>query len=67
MGAVTALLYAQNDSNFAGLIVDSPFSNLKMLAFEIANLKIYLPNFILDGLVSIINNSIEEKAGFRLD
>ncbi|KAL4473489.1 hypothetical protein ABPG74_022353 [Tetrahymena malaccensis] len=67
MGAVTTLLYASTDQDFAALVLDSPFSNLKQLALEVADQKISLPNFIIEGLLSIINNSIQERAGFRLD
>ena len=31
MGAVTSLLYASKDPSIAGIVVDSPFSNLKKL------------------------------------
>lgn len=67
MGAVTCLLYTSMDSQFSGLVLDSPFSNLKLLAMEIARSKISLPNFLLEGLLKILNNSIEERAGFRLE
>ncbi|KAL4485077.1 hypothetical protein ABPG72_014597 [Tetrahymena utriculariae] len=67
MGAVTTLLYASTDQDFAALVLDSPFSNLKQLALEIADQKISLPNFIIEGLLSIVNNSIQERARFRLD
>ncbi|EAR92625.1 alpha/beta superfamily hydrolase (macronuclear) [Tetrahymena thermophila SB210] len=67
MGAVTTLLYASTDQDFAALVLDSPFSNLKQLALEVADQKISLPNFIIEGLLSIVNNSIQERAGFRLD
>lgn len=29
MGAVTTLLFASTDTDLAGIVVDSPFSNLK--------------------------------------
>jgi pimeloyl-ACP methyl ester carboxylesterase len=32
MGAVTALMYSDRDPSIAGLVLDSPFSNLEQLA-----------------------------------
>lgn len=68
MGAVTTLLYGSNDSDFAGLIADSPFSNLKDLALELAMTKVSsLPRFLIEAALSLINNSIHERAGFRFE
>ena len=36
MGAVTALLYADRDPSIAGMVLDSPFANLKILVNELA-------------------------------
>jgi fermentation-respiration switch protein FrsA (DUF1100 family) len=36
MGAVTALMHADRDPSIAGLVLDSPFSNLRTLAEELA-------------------------------
>lgn len=36
MGAVTALMHADRDPSIAGLVLDSPFSSLKILAEELA-------------------------------
>lgn len=59
MGAVTALLYASVDSNFSGIIADSPFSNLKELALELAETKASsLPKFLLEAMLGFVNNSI---------
>ncbi len=35
MGAVTAILYSANDPSMACVVLDSPFSNLRTLAFEL--------------------------------
>ena len=37
MGAVTALMYADRDPSIAALVLDSPFSNLKVLAEELCD------------------------------
>jgi alpha-beta hydrolase superfamily lysophospholipase len=37
MGAVTALLYSQQDPSVAGMVLDSPFSRLVDLMLELAS------------------------------
>ena len=39
MGAVTALMYADSDPSIAAMVLDSPFSNMEVLAKEIAEKK----------------------------
>jgi hypothetical protein len=36
MGAVTALMYAEKDLSIAGMVLDSPFSDLKLLVKDLA-------------------------------
>ena len=36
MGAVTSLMHADRDPSIAGLVLDSPFSNLKVLSEDLA-------------------------------
>jgi len=36
MGAVTALLYGDRDPSIGGMVLDSPFSNMKVLVDELA-------------------------------
>lgn len=67
MGAVTILMYAEHDCELAGIVVDSPFANLNELAVELARTKISLPNFLLEAFVKFVSNSVEERAGFRLE
>lgn len=67
MGAVTALMYGDEDPTVAGLVLDSPFSSLKMLVEEIVKDKISLPNFILNQAISMVKSSVQKKAGFSLD
>jgi alpha-beta hydrolase superfamily lysophospholipase len=54
MGAVTALLYADRDPSIAGMVLDSPFADLKVLAKEIASGYARVPNFILSTAIKII-------------
>lgn len=68
MGAVTALYYIlkNKEINIAGLILDSPYCNLKNLALELAHVSIKLPKFLLNPLINSIDNDIRKKIGFNL-
>jgi len=58
MGAVTALLYAEKDPNLAGLVLDSPFSNLTKLAEDVAISKTKLPGLVIKGALALIKQTI---------
>ena len=63
MGAVTALLHADRDHSIAGLVLDSPFSDLPKLANELAGRYVSkLPNFLLSGVLKIVASSISSRA-----
>ena len=67
MGAVTALMYGSKDLSIAGLVLDSPFSSLKILIDELARERVNLPNFIINQALKLIKEIIKEKANFNLD
>ena len=67
MGAVTALMYGDEDPTIAGIVLDSPFSSLKMLVEEIVKDKVSLPSFILNQAISMVKQSVKKKANFSLD
>ena len=67
MGAVTALMYGSKDLSIAGLVLDSPFSSLKILIDELARDRVNLPNFIINQALKLIKEIIKEKANFNLD
>ena len=70
MGAVTALMHAERDHGLAGMVLDSPFSNLRTLIGEIAqspHLGIKIPSFLVSGACGIIRMMIQSKAGFNID
>jgi alpha-beta hydrolase superfamily lysophospholipase len=46
MGAVTAILQAHRDHSIAGMVLDSPFSNLNKLSLELAKTYTKIPGFI---------------------
>ena len=68
MGAVTAIMYGDSDPSIAGLVLDSPFFSLKLLTEELAKEKASsIPNFILNKGVSMIRDTIKEKAHFDIN
>ena len=70
MGAATVLLYnlIYNDPNITGLILDSPYSNLRSLALEIAQISIKLPKFMLNPIINSIEKEMKKKVeGLSLD
>lgn len=64
MGAVTALLYGEEDPSIAGMVLDSPFTDLRVLAEELVGLYISLniPRFAIAMCLSLIRNSIKIRA-----
>ena len=67
MGAVTALLHGDRDPSIAGMVIDSPFSNLKKLCMELAKTYTRVPGFVLSMAQSFIRKTIKKKAGFDLN
>lgn len=47
MGAATAIMHAERDFSIGGLALDSPFSSMKILLWEIAKKNSKMPKFIL--------------------
>lgn len=62
MGAVTCLRYAARDPKIVGIVSDSAFYDLKLVATDIAKKKINLPSFVIDCIFSLIKGTIQEKA-----
>jgi len=66
MGAVTALLHADRDPSIAGLVLDSPFSDLSKLVNELAYNYTKLPAFLVSPVLSLVASSIQSKANFDI-
>lgn len=67
MGAVTALLYGATDPSIAGMVLDSPFSNLNGLIMELVDVyKIRLPKFGVKLAVHYMRRVIRQKANFDI-
>jgi alpha-beta hydrolase superfamily lysophospholipase len=58
MGAVTALLHADRDPSIAGLVLDSPFSDLPKLVNELAYHYTKLPSFLVNPALKVIASTI---------
>ena len=67
MGAVTALLHGDRDPSIAGMILDSPFSNLNDLGRELAKSYTKLPDFLIKTTFWSVKRTIKGKAEFEVD
>ena len=67
MGAVTSLMYVAKDPTIAGMVLDSPFSSLKLLVAELVSDKVSLPDFIVNQALKLVKSTVKKKAKFELD
>ena len=68
MGAVTALMYAsEHPSLISALVLDSGFYSLNTLIHELVDKRVNLPNFVIEGILNNIKETVKQKAGFNLD
>jgi len=70
MGAVTALLHADRDHSIAGMVLDSPFCNLRQLAGELAQseyLSMKVPSWLLSGALALGRMRIKLLCNFDID
>jgi alpha-beta hydrolase superfamily lysophospholipase len=67
MGAVTSLLYADQDPCIGGIVLDSPFLSLKMLAEEELEKRSSLPGFIKSSAFAFVRKTILAKAKFDVN
>ena len=70
MGASTALMHGQRDPSIAGMVLDSPFSDLTVLAEELVETGrrqgIFAPGFVVSLAIRFVRSSIQEKAKFDI-
>ncbi len=71
MGAATCLLHAERDPSIAGMVLDSPFSDLTKLAQEIVergrNQGMFAPSILVSIAIRFIRSSVKERAGFDIN
>ncbi|KAK9288758.1 hypothetical protein L1049_017222 [Liquidambar formosana] len=67
MGAVTSLMYGAEDPSIAGMVLDSPFSDLNDLMMELVDTyKIRLPKFTVKLAIQYMRRAILKKAKFDI-
>lgn len=67
MGAATALMQATRDPSIAGVVADSPFSDLNTLIGEICKKWVPVPPWILDSVLTLLRKVVRRKAGFDIE
>ncbi|CAI8590761.1 unnamed protein product [Vicia faba] len=67
MGAVTSLMYAAEDPSIAGMVLDSPFSDLVDLMMELVDTyRFRLPKFTVKYAIQYMRRTIQKKAKFDI-
>ncbi|XP_043719758.1 uncharacterized protein LOC122667524 isoform X2 [Telopea speciosissima] len=67
MGAVTSLMYGAEDPSIAGIVLDSPFSDLVDLMMELVDrFKFRLPKFTVKFAIQYMRKIIQKKAKFDI-
>ncbi|KAF0913583.1 hypothetical protein E2562_023297 [Oryza meyeriana var. granulata] len=67
MGAVTSLMYGAEDPSIAGMVLDSPFSNLVDLMMELVDTYKYpLPKFTVKLAIQHMRKVVKRKASFDI-
>ncbi|KAK3010648.1 hypothetical protein RJ639_011813, partial [Escallonia herrerae] len=67
MGAVTSLMYGAEDPSIAGMVLDSPFSDLVDLMMELVDTyRIRLPKFTVKFAIQYMRRAILKKAKFDI-
>jgi len=66
MGAVTSLLHGDRDPSIAGMVLDSPFSNMKVLVNELAKAHTKVPSFLVSTALKLVASTIKGKAKFDI-
>jgi len=67
MGAITSLLHADRDPSIAGMVLDSPFSSLRDVAYELVKGASGIPGFVTSIGLMFIMRTIKSKAKFNID
>lgn len=68
MGASTALLHADRDPSIAGVVLDSPFSDLKVLCEELVDVYVNfkIPRWVVGIALHMVRTSIKQNANFDI-
>ena len=68
MGASTALLHGDRDPSIAGIVLDSPFSDLKVLCEELVDMYVNfkIPRWVVGIALGMVRSSISQNANFDI-
>jgi len=68
MGASTALLHADRDPSIAGMVLDSPFSELRVLCEELVDVYTNnkIPRWVVGIALAMVRSSIWQHAAFDI-
>lgn len=64
MGAVTSLLHGDRDPSIGGMVLDSPFADMKQLVSELAKTYTKIPSIFVSAAMKLVRSSIKSKANF---
>lgn len=71
MGAATALQHGDRDPSIAGMVIDSGFTSLEVLARELVDIARQqghtIPGFAVSIAMSMIKSSVKKKAKFKVE
>eukprot|EP00656_Telonema_subtile_P007390 TRINITY_DN13473_c0_g1_i4.p1 TRINITY_DN13473_c0_g1~~TRINITY_DN13473_c0_g1_i4.p1 ORF type:complete len:371 (-),score=76.31 TRINITY_DN13473_c0_g1_i4:503-1615(-) len=71
MGAATALQHGDRDPSIAGMVIDSGFTSLEVLAKELVDIARQqghsIPGFAVSIAMSMIKSSVKKKAKFKIE
>ena len=69
MGAATSVLVAARDPSIAGMVLDSAFSSLTQVMYELANQymkQVKVPKILINGAISVLRKSVQKKGNFDI-
>jgi pimeloyl-ACP methyl ester carboxylesterase len=69
MGADVSLMHADRDPSIAGLVIDSAFTDLKVICEEMVDLyvTVKLPRWVIATARAMVRSSVLKHAGFDID
>lgn len=67
VGAATSILRAAEDWSISAIVLDSPFSSLPLVAQELVNSQIPVPEFMMNMALSRVRREILERANFDIE
>jgi pimeloyl-ACP methyl ester carboxylesterase len=71
MGAATALFHSHRDPSIAGMVLDSPFADLRQLANELvemgkAQTGYKVPGFVVGAAIRLVRSTVSKKTGMDI-